>query len=376
MSLVTTSLMDPDTASPPAELHLPAPYGRLFTNGDMAYVAGVLPWNGQTEPVTVVQVADLTNRTSPTLRGSVALPTSVTPAYDDWYWGYGDEVAQVNGSTLAFHQYSWGWYVCDGCPGWGAPDYPPNTLYFVDMSNPDHPTVASTLQLSDWSWSWGLKAIGSTLYLPEYRASWHDNHYWAKYYLERFDASNPAQVVSLGQVNVPGQFISASGNTIYTLEQSWDDGASTWNTWLHALQLVNGSEAELLSTVALPGWVDNVIVSGNTAFCSTDLNTPNPDGSYTYTTDLLTVDLTNPSAIAITSTTTLPVSWGYLQSVQNGLALFGMYPGIIAYDVSNPWSPVFKAFYRTEGWSEELVVDGSNLFVPSGDYGVQIINLQ
>jgi hypothetical protein len=381
MSIVTTPLLDPDNPSPPAELHIPAPYGRLFTNGDMAYVAGVLPWNGNTSPVTVVQVADLTNRGAPTLRGSVALPALIYPGYDNWYWGSGDEVAQINGSTLAFHQYEWGWYGCDDCVGGpgeggggGSSGTPPHTIYLVDLSNPDEPKVASTIPLDDASWAWGLKAVGSTLYISQYKGIFRNGQYFARYSVNRIDASDPAHPRMLGEVSIPGQFIAAEGDEIFTVEQAWNQGTSMWNTYLHALQL-NGDFAILQSTVELPGYIDNVIVSGNTAFASAWQESQGSNGTWTESMQLVAVDLTNPDFLTIASNTTLPVQYAYLQAVAGGKAFFGMYPGLLAYDITTPAAPVFAGFFRTEGWSNELILQGSNLFVPSGNYGVQIVNL-
>ena len=74
---------------------------------------------------------------SPVLRGSVDLPETVWPGYGMWYWGWGDEVVQVNGSTLAFHRYPYGfrYYDCLACAGPGGLDAvaPP-----LDPVLPDH----------------------------------------------------------------------------------------------------------------------------------------------------------------------------------------------------------------------------------------------
>jgi hypothetical protein len=378
-SLVLTPLMQPDTVTPASEVHIPAPYGRLFVNGNLAYLTSMYDATGGNNPTTHVQVYDLSDPSAPVTRGSVTLPAAVYPGYHYWYWGYGDEVTQINGTVLAFHQFEWDyWDVCDDCPGVGGPSSsPPDTIYLVDLSNPDAPAVASTLPIRDASWVWGLSSQGSLLYYSTYRESYRDGQYYARYYLRRIDVTDPAHPQPLAEVNLPGQFIALSGNQAYTLEQYWDQTSSNWNTYFHSLQLGDGV-AYLQGTQELPGYVDNVIVNGNTAFVSTWWDQEVASGGTTTWVSqdqLLTVDLTNPRYLNITSQSTLPVDYAWLQKVDSGRAFFGVDWGILTYDVTHPSHPVYQAFYRTEGWSDELIVRGTNLFVPSDDYGVQIIDL-
>jgi hypothetical protein len=97
-NLTVTPIDDPDTASPTASVHVPAPYGRLFTHGNLAYVTSVVNEqddDGQYSSYTHIQVVDLSDPAHPVARGTLDLPEAVYGSYGYWYWGYGDEVAQV-----------------------------------------------------------------------------------------------------------------------------------------------------------------------------------------------------------------------------------------------------------------------------------------
>ncbi|MBI4606302.1 MAG: beta-propeller domain-containing protein [Planctomycetes bacterium] len=386
--LTVTPLLDPDTAEPVSRVHVGAPYGRMFTNGSFVYVTSVedvLDEAGNlTGRATKVQVVDLTDPKAPALRGSVLLPEEVWPGYRYWYWGYGDEVVQVDGSTLAFHRYMYPWLWGGDCldcgrPGPGGEPSNEHRIYVVDLADPDRPALASKIAFDDADWSWGLKAVGTTLYLSSYAAFLEGDQWYARYFLRRFDVADPASPVTLPGVNIPGMFVDAMPGTpyIYTLETWWDNGLQKSVTLLHSLA-IDGEKAILQSTVEVPGYVNSVIVDGPAAFATTQwyevLHTEQGD-SWKSHSQLLAIDLSDPQALRLAGTAEVPRQWAYLQEVEGGRAFLGSDAGILTYLVTDIESLAFEQFFRTQGWSQSIVVAGEHAFVPSGYYGVQVLEL-
>jgi hypothetical protein len=395
LKLSVTDLLDPDTPAPLAQISVPAPYGRMFVNGSMVYVASV----GEArdgiagQGATKVQVVDLSDPLSPRLRGSVTLPEQVWLGYRGWFWGWGDEVVQVNGSTLAFHRFWYGWWGClacdvavaeDGDRAGGNPPERGHKIYLVDLADADAPQLASTVTLSDVDWAWGLKAAGTSLYLSVYRALQEEGQWVAKYYLRRIGVADPAMPVEHPPVNIPGIFIDASPGErhIYTMESWWDSKAQRSRTFLHALELA-GEKAYLQSSVELNGWTNGIQVKDGAAFAVTqewsvvavDAVRPDSPQRWTSRVALVAVDLADPQALRIAGEATVPFDYAYLQKVEGGRAFIGSGAGIFSYQVSDITEPTFESFFRTQGWAQDIVVRDDHAFVPSGYYGVQVLEL-
>jgi hypothetical protein len=391
-AVTVTYEADPDSPLPVSRLRVPAPYGRMFVNGNMAYVASIqnsVDANGATIQATRIQVVDLSDPTNPRLRGSVFLPEQVWIGYQYWYWGSGDEVVQV-GSTLAFHRYQQYWALAGGdcldCGvtpargGGGSPNDNTQKIYLVDLSDPDAPRLASTVTLPDDNWAWGLKASGTTLYLSEYQWLQRDTQYFERYFLRRIEIADPANPVVHAGVNIPGMFIdaSASGPYIYTLENWWDQAAQQMRTTLNALALLD-DRAYLRGSLSLDGNINNLVIRDGIAYLTTNwyetIAAPMGGQQYVNHSTLQTVDLSNPRALRLAGRADVPYDYAYLQKVENGRAFIGSGAGIFSYRVCDPASPSFESFYRTQGWSQDILVNGLHAYVPSGYYGVQVLNL-
>jgi hypothetical protein len=402
--LSVTRADDPDTASPLSRIHVAAPYGRLFTNGGMVYVTSMQdidPSPDLWDQRTVVNVFDFSDPLAPRARGAVTLPEAIWPSYGAWYWGQGDEVVQVDGSTLAFHRnqfyFWWGAVDCFDCGIAGRPfpqQDPTHTIHVVDLADPDQPKLASTVTIEDVNWAWGLKAAGSTLYLSSYNYLREERtadgwSYWvAKYHLHRIEVADPSAPVLRPPVNVPGMFVGAagSGETIFTLEQRWEPTTKLNRTLFHALTL-GDDQATLQSSVELAGNVNSVEIEGAGAFALSSEYVEVPPvvedgkviepGRYFNRSTLLAIDLANAASLKLAGQADVPFDYAYLQAVEDGRAFLGSGAGIFVYDVTDLAAPSFAQFFRTQGWSQEIVIDANadRAFVPSGYYGVQILDL-
>lgn len=388
LELVVTTTDDPDAVEPVARLHLPAPYGRLFVNGSMAYVSSQEDLGDGTRG-TRVRVIDLSDPTSPRERGSVNLPEEVWAGYRSWYWGWGDEVVQVHGSTLVFHRYAYNWWwdclACDVAAPAAAdlaiePVKNDHRLFFVDLHDPDAPVIAGDETLDTADWAWGLRAVGSRVYLSSYTSIQVKEEWRARYEVLRWDVSGVGEPTRLGNVNVPGMLVGASapGSEVYTLESWWDGTAQRSRTLLHALA-VAGDTAYLQSSLELEGYTSGVIVEGDLAVVLTQQWTPRVlEGGatqYIYRAELLTIDISSPGDLTVAGKATVPLDYGYLQALEGGKAFVGAGPGLLTFDVTDPAAPTFEKFFRTQGWAQDVIVRDDRAYVPSGWYGVQVLDL-
>ncbi|MBI5544149.1 MAG: hypothetical protein HY901_09690, partial [Deltaproteobacteria bacterium] len=383
-SLTITPIDDPDTASPVASIHVPAPYGRLFQNGQLAYITSVeqTPATSTTSAssVTRIKVVDLTNPAAPVERGSMTLPEAIWGSYGYWYWGYGDEVVQVNGSTLAFHHYAYdyGWYDCYGCSGRDGGDWA-HRIYLVDLSDPDQPRLASTVVLDDMRWAWGLRAQGNSLLMSAYDSVQHGQQWYARYHLRQIDLTDLDHPMARAPVSIPGWLVgtSPSGPYVFTLESWWDAVNQKSRTTLHALELYDGV-AYLQSSTEVDGYLNGVEVVGDTAFgvvSSSWQESVNGSTAYRSRSDLVTYDLSTPQNIHRAGQVQVPDSWGWLRRVAGGRAFVVGGAGVFAFRIDDPSQPTFDQFFRTYGWVQDVVVHGNKAFLPSGYYGVQVVDL-
>ncbi len=392
-TLLTTPIEDPNTPTPVGEVHIPAPYGSMFTNGSLAYITSVQEVppepdsNEAPKSATHIQVVDLSDPENPVERGSMILP-EVIWSYHGWYWGWGDEVVQVNGSTLVFHRYQYYWWYmdCFDCAvagPWIPPEPPEHKVYVADLSDPDNPQLAATITLNERDWAWGLKASGTMVYISAYRTVEEEKGWAARYYLHRFDVADPENPVEYPAVNIPGFFVDATpdGKIIYTSENYWDRDYEKSYYLFHALELKE-DQAVLLSTVELPGYANGFEVEDGAAFTVTRfwgyriIDETTGSREYFREDHLVTIDLSNPQEIFIAAKVALSqLDYAYLQKVENGLAFLGHWTGLMVYDVSDITLPAFKEFFRTQGWTQDIVLRGDQVFVTSGYYGVQVLDL-
>jgi len=376
---------------------------RSFNNGNFTYVITSVQQpvdcgtygGGQTKSgqcmayVPQVQVVDMANGGA-TPRGNITLP--VEPNSDSsWGWGWGgfyyydwyegSDVVQISGDVIAFRR----WFpVYSGTDGQWTAD---QQLYVVDLSNPDHPSIASTLITPDANSWWGnMRAVGNTLYTSHYE--WVDlptadsPNGFVKYYLDRIDLSDRAHPKVGSKINVPGMLVGASAtdpDTLYTIDYRWDgDIAKNDLDVVH----IDGNRAHLQGSVRVDGWVGNVFVQNNSAYMSTETyvepNSPY-DPNAGPRVNLHQIDLTNAGAL-VDHATTPQQGWGWLLGVQGDRAILTSgwgNNGVDIYKLTPNAAPTFDQFVRTNGWwTESLSRQDNQLFLSSGYWGVQTVTLK
>jgi hypothetical protein len=333
-----------------------------------------------------VQVVDFSSGAA-VLRGKIELPDMGGYSYGgmgfrgcfvgDWY--YGDDAVQVGGDVIAFRR----WTPVYWSNGSYADGYA--SLYVVDLSNPDQPGLASTVITRDRDAWWGnMKAVGDTLYTGHYE--WKErpatstggstvSYGYVRYYLDRIDLSDRKHPRIGSSVNVPGMLVGGSEtdpSLIYTVDYHWysDHGANEFNV----LRLTNG-KAVLQSSLPISGNVGSTFVRGDKAYMSVQqyLDTQYQRSAV----KLYQLDLKNPRQVAV-RTSEQKKGWGWLLGVEGDRALVTSGWGSDGLDIYKltDGEPVFDQFVRTLGYSSTTSRQGDQIFLASGQWGVQTVNLK
>ncbi|MEP7050325.1 MAG: beta-propeller domain-containing protein [Pseudomonadota bacterium] len=380
-----------------SELDIAGDNAQTFHNGTLAYIVSNVCAEGKasntpkaqqctswTQEIQVVDYGDGTIKK----RGVIDLPAQPNGYnyYGGWYgyywndWYNGNDVVQLGDDALAFRRWIPNY---DGSGNYVASQ---QSLYMLDLSDPDAPSLASTVITTDANAWWGnMRAIGDQLFASHYE--WErmpvytgDSNTYdpgsLHYYLDRIDYSDRSKPRVGQKINVPGLLVGASDtdpSLIYTLDYRWD-GTSGLNEF-DVLKL-DGDRAYLQSQVSLPGWVGNTFVRGNKAYMSSEAY----DAGYDYSkVSLVEIDLRDarhPVLLASPPTQ----GWGWLVGVEGDRALVssGWYDqGIDVYRLSDNGAPKYDQFIRTRGWGvSSLARQGDQLFVSSGYWGTQLVDLK
>jgi hypothetical protein len=118
-----------------------------------------------------------------------------------------------------------------------------------------------------------------------------------------------------------------------------------------------------LSSVAIPGYANNVDVNGNFAYIAA--------GSA----GLQIVNVSNPGSPVVVGSLDTPGNANDVRVVGNVAYVADGFGGLRMIDVSNPSAPVFLGAFDTPGEANDVVVVNSIAFVADGTSGLQIISV-
>src|SRR5262249_41871563 len=131
------------------------------------------------------------------------------------------------------------------------------------------------------------------------------------------------------------------------------------------------------ASTSLLGYAGGAVTNGNFAYVGCwQWNNAIASSGGGSTETLATIDL---RSMRVTNQQSLSAQWAWLMKAQGNrlfMAAGWNDNGLLVYDLSNPGTPLFQSFSRTQGWITDVVVDGNQAFVPSGPYGVSVVTLQ
>jgi uncharacterized secreted protein with C-terminal beta-propeller domain len=167
---------------------------------------------------------DTSNPAAPKVLGHSELPFSsgyyggyYGGYYDGYYGGYygsgwlleaGQDLVQV-GTTVAMRR----WVYPEN---YNYNNPPKQVIELIDLKDPSKPTHAKTIELPEGEHQTGLSVSGSWL-VTSHAEPVPDKPGKVRFYLDRFDVSNPTAPVALPKVNVPGsplRFDAATGSLV------------------------------------------------------------------------------------------------------------------------------------------------------------------
>jgi pimeloyl-ACP methyl ester carboxylesterase len=307
----------------------------VYVTGGLAYVAD----RGS------LQIIDVTNPTSPTLRsfylsGGLEGPPGVVR-----------DVYVTGGLAYVAEDFYW------------------NGLEIVDVSNPSAPILRGSCCTVDPS---AVYVTGGMAYVADGPKFW--NGRWSGD-LQIIDVSDPTSPSLRGRYDTPGfaYDVHVTGGLAYVAENylSW--------TALQIIDVSNPFAPTLRGSYDTPGEARGVYVTGGLAYVA--------DGT---TGGLQIIDVSNPTAPTFRGSYDTPPTFrgsydtpGYTNGVYvtGGLAYVtygGNWPsyswsGLQIIDISNPTSPSLRGSYDTPDFASGVYVTGGLAYVAAGESGLWIL---
>ncbi len=260
----------------------------------------------------------------------------------------------------------------------------------LDLSNPDAPKLANTLELPGVGWTQEAQVSGNVLALTHYQSlQGTDGQWYGSYWLDRIDISAPTAPKLLDQTNIPGWLVglSADSNNAVTLDWQLQAGTKPEDSKVvNTLNMVTlaGGKATLAKSVTLAHQAGATLRHGNAVYVSTWpywWMWPATDATTTTTqlaTELLVFDASDPAKFAQSATLSSGAGVSSLQVA--GSHLFAQTAaglGLSVWGLANPTQPVYKSFLPTQGgWGSRIVALGGKAYVPAGWYGISAYPLQ
>ena len=340
------------------------------------------------EVSSTLEVYDLSTPTAPVLTARLELPApiwSYQDPYSVYYSSSGGALVRT-GDTLA-------WLESLNSYNETPTDTPDveygreaqeilGRLHVLDLSSPDAPSL-TTLELD--SSLFGLRAVDGVLYATHVEPIDESR---ARYFVDRFDVTDPSDPLFLGAVNVPGTAVNAlqGGEVLVTLDAQWatreQDGYSYEYT-SYSLRTVRleADKAYALDAIPLTGYPYALMVDGPAAYVVWQdyyWNAYTEDGCYQGAeTSLTTLSLEDPADLTISDTQVLPAYYGYFRALEAGhLFIDSGYEGLLVYDVqADPLTPRFSTFARTQGYVMRVRTQADRAYAATGMYGVSVFGL-
>ncbi len=396
--LVIASSGDLDAPVPLARFTLAAPHARLFTVGSTAWLLAQA-WSYGAQPLGTagsgatswLQAVDLSDAARP--RAAARLDLEPPAGTSGLGCGSAEDAVLV-GSALVLRQEAGGkGRICAGVAG-GAPGLlrreanPPRSsamdpstdeLLVYDLQDPDAPRLASRLTLPAPAngWSSGLTLSAGQLWLTHFEQLPGTTTGEGRYFLDRIDVGRPEAPRLVPKVNVPGTFLAAEpgGRRVYTQETLWEpsptdgNGTGKTTTWFRALDLTSRGTARLVGSVAVDGWLSQVVVDQGFAYAVRYGAWPSTPRS-----SLVAVDLR-----ALRAATAQDVQAGYawpLGVAGDKLFISSGFPeAVLVYGLADRGHPTFERDLGTGSSTSSVVEHDGVAYLAGGPYGVAAVPL-
>jgi hypothetical protein len=257
------------------------------------------------------------------------------------------------------------------------------TLDVLDLTRPSAPSLARALELPRADEATGLVAGDGRLFYTYRRPVDVDGDArpHVAWYFRAIELEVPGSPELGEEVNVPGQLVTVTGETLLTQDLVW--GEQVAETVVRALRWSSPDRAELLASHAIADRsVDRLVLDArghvllthrapwhavgygvvggvgvDVAFAPWGVEEP---------TRLRVLDQTSLTQLADVEVD----SWATLEEADAGRALFQVPGGLLLVDVTTPTAPAAQAYFPTLGWPSEILFEADEILFAAGPYGV------
>ncbi len=242
----------------------------------------------------------------------------------------------------------------------------------VDVSNPDNPRLAPSVELPRQDEGVSVLADGETLHITVKRPVTveSDDRPYVRYYVKSIDFADPAQPDLGNALNVPGELVAVDGNEFYTKDLLW--GEQVAETAIAHLEIAGGL-AYLQGHYRFPNRrVESLTVDHR----GLAIVSHGPLWSYDYGSNddienVQKLTLLEPRGPGLVAVSEIEVDrWANLRTMAHNRALFQVPGGILIFDVEDPTDPHAQAYFATRGWPANFVIDEGRIIFAAGRYGI------
>lgn len=247
------------------------------------------------------------------------------------------------------------------------------SLEVLDLRRPESPRLLDTIELPMDDEGVGVVQDGSRLWISYKRPAHVPGTAlpYVRYFARKIDLSNLDNPSRGNGINVPGELLAANGNRLYTRDYVWGEEIveTTLNRvsvsgGLAYLDAIHGFDNQIVQQVTLDG-AGHALVTHRLAWHLAAL-----DGDYATRLTVLDAD----GSMSPLSTT-LVDSWAHLKDARAGRALFQVPGGLFVLNLDDARVPSPQAFYPLRGWPSRIHVEGDDIVVPAGRYGIYRFDL-
>lgn len=238
----------------------------------------------------------------------------------------------------------------------------------LDLSNPDAPSLAPSIEMAHDEEGSSLLASGTDIYVNYQKPATvnDDPRPYVRRYFRKLDVSNPASAELGAAINIPGEVIAVDDGSIFTRDVIWDSFES--ETLVARLE-VDGSVARLRAqrlfddryvAAVTPDEAGHVLVSHDPAW------------SYGSSNNMVghTLSILDNDDLGVAGSLEVD-AWASFNAAKAGKAVFSVSGGLLVINVENAAQPAAQAYFATEGyWMPELLLDGGEILLASGPYGI------
>ncbi|MCP4624939.1 MAG: hypothetical protein GY850_15650 [bacterium] len=246
------------------------------------------------------------------------------------------------------------------------------TIEVLDLTTPDSPKLAETLELTQGVDGVSMLADGPDVWITTRNAVTvqKDTRSYVRYYIRRFDLSTPLVPIRDPRINVPGELIAVQGNTIYTRDSLWSSqivetavARLEIRNGLAVLQAIHRFNDRVVEAMMLDG-AGHLLVSHRSAWYL-------DSREYWYVQNMTILTAYDFEIMAEVDLD----DWASLRHATRGRALFQVPGGLLVFNLDDATAPYPQAYFPSWGWPSEILVVGRDVMFAAGRYGIWLFGL-